>query len=1838
MRKTTKFLSGFLLAMLTVFSLSLSAVTVTIGTGTTSSNYPFTTYWMDGRTQMLYPASEITANGGVAGNITSIAFNVISNSTQVMNSFTVRMQNTTATSIAAFVETGWTTVLTTNWAVPGTGWQTINLATPFAWDGTSNLLIEICYDNSSYDSYSPVYSTAAAGMTWGRYQDLSTASGCTITGGSAQANRPNIRMEITPAYTGVATVAGVVTNAVTGAPIVGAFVKIGDSTTYTIGDGSYSLNIPPTTLNVLVKKTGFVDYTTTVTGVANNTTTLNVAMQENTPAPGVVFASLNTAQTAVTITWGLPQSSYEIVYDDGVFENMTSWAVAGNINALKFTPINSYPLQVTGGKVNIGDGSYPSGANLQSFTMAVYKDDGPLGYPGTELATVDVTPTHYGWVEFTFPTPVTITSGNFYLGMIQGGNYPNCVPIAIDETNPSMRSYSRFVTGNAPWVLAGYNDFMIRATVYGAGGPLDLTANTNAPRFIEKQRISAASRFMKQPKVVSGYEGEANYIPTGDGEAPESLLGYQVWRLKQGEENTPANWVSVGTPTATSIIDNSWPTIANGAYRWAVKAKYSNDRWSDAVFSNVLGKGWTSNVTFNITLSSAGAVPSGVSIQMQNTAPYADSAYYALTGPSGTVNFPHVWKGNYNITVQKFGYDIYTANVDIVNDSYTFDITLMESRWAPTNLYVDDRTLLATWNAPVVQVALLEERWTSGSFATNQWVAAGSNWGVTTSIGNPAPSAMFNWSPQATNYEQSLTSKEIQGVGSPVLKLNYDIYLDNFGTTNENQMAVEIWDGAAWNRLKNYSNLSGSIPWTSESIDISAYTWDTFKIRFVAYGTDTYDINNWNIDNILVVASLSDKNLLGYGVYLDDIQIGFTTETQYQIPHNLCTYGQTYTASVDANYESGVSDRDYYTFVAHYLPAPRNLAATAVQDAAYLTWEQPVMGSKVNILDQSPRTSMPDPNVEYSPMVTVQEVTNATEAIWDVLFTFNAAGAARPGVETDGTYIYTAQWNGANFGKFQNQGGTWTLVSEFTISGASNIRDLAYDGTYFYGGSAATTIYKMDFNTQTLVGTINTSGVNVRHISYDPVNNGFWTGNWSDMYLVSTTGATLQTANPGLSGMYGNAYDGVSAGGPYLWIFDQNGSGVDIQQMSIATGTLTGVVHAATDLPGFVSGSIAGGLASDNGNLVPGKFILLANVQQDPNLVGAYEVAASTGGGGGATPSTLLGYNIYRDGNFVAYVEKPTQEYYDLYLNPGHYCYTVTAVYDLEPYGFPAGTTAESLENGNGPACIDINYGIPIPWTEDWATANFTFNSWSFAPAQGHWRISNMTGNAVPSAEFTWSAPETDYSYALVSSALNASVFNCAEIYLDFDLKLDDRNNTGAEKLTVDVYWDGQWHKVAEYKNEGSFNWSTKHIAINQTAGKALKVRFVANGANTADILGWYVDNVSVYPVVVPATELAGQTQGFNSILTWNAPECQTGPAGTLKMLKQWDGDPNSNPNAYYQQYNYAYGVVYDLTAYPDATLSKIDFHHASWGTFGTWQYKIHVVDWNTFTEIATLGPLTTTGNDIWETNISLGDLMGFGGGLIGIMLEPLSNQATDAYPCFTADNDGPQGASVMGPLPDFSGFATSTVGDFYQNLYIYTALDGGKMVAAPKVVLNGSNSNAATRVPVVPNLRSVLSVNQKAINVPTDGGKGVMGYNIYRNGEKINNALVTNTTYTDNVGVNGTYCYVVKAVHEAFNGTMESAPTNEVCLTFTVGIDNPANTSISVYPNPARNFVNVQVGNDVKSLEMVNYLGQKVYTQQLNGAGKYTINTSNLESGVYFIRMTTANGSILTERVTVTK
>jgi len=163
-----------------------------IGIGTVSCDYPFTTYWMGGRTQMLFTAAEIAAAGGIANSlITQVGFNVTVNSTQLMEGFNINIQNTSLTSLTSWVTSGWTNIYTGTYSVPGTGWQYINCPTStFHWNGTSNILLEVCYTNSSYTTFSTVNATTLPGMIYGYYNDNIT--GCTTAATNVINDRPNV--------------------------------------------------------------------------------------------------------------------------------------------------------------------------------------------------------------------------------------------------------------------------------------------------------------------------------------------------------------------------------------------------------------------------------------------------------------------------------------------------------------------------------------------------------------------------------------------------------------------------------------------------------------------------------------------------------------------------------------------------------------------------------------------------------------------------------------------------------------------------------------------------------------------------------------------------------------------------------------------------------------------------------------------------------------------------------------------------------------------------------------------------------------------------------------------------------------------------------------------------------------------------------------------------------------------------------------------------------------------------------------------------------------------------------------------------------------------------------------------------------------------------------------------------------------------------------------------------------------------------------------------------------------------------------------------------------------
>ena len=183
----------------TTFSYTIESVNYAcIGTGTTPTSYPFYTLYEDSRTQILFNASEIVTSGGSAGLISKLGFNYLTVGSPEMSSFSIKMQTVTASTISTWTTTGWTEVYTSSsFTPPGTGIQYINLANPYYWNGTGNLLIEVCFDNTSWSANSTVAGTSQTGTVVHHHVD--GGSGCTVTSTSTAATRPNICLGINTA-------------------------------------------------------------------------------------------------------------------------------------------------------------------------------------------------------------------------------------------------------------------------------------------------------------------------------------------------------------------------------------------------------------------------------------------------------------------------------------------------------------------------------------------------------------------------------------------------------------------------------------------------------------------------------------------------------------------------------------------------------------------------------------------------------------------------------------------------------------------------------------------------------------------------------------------------------------------------------------------------------------------------------------------------------------------------------------------------------------------------------------------------------------------------------------------------------------------------------------------------------------------------------------------------------------------------------------------------------------------------------------------------------------------------------------------------------------------------------------------------------------------------------------------------------------------------------------------------------------------------------------------------------------------------------------------------------
>ena len=183
--------------------------TVEIGDGTSTSTYyyyPINMFYHYSLTQQIYTADEI----GMAGTISSIAFDYAYTSEFSMEGVKMYMMNVDKETFES--NTDMVQLSESDLVWEGTfgateaGWITIELTTPFEYDGSSNLLV-CCYDPTrEYPGNNFKFRTTTCegykGIHW--YSDSYTPDPYNTAGGYAGSKsytqyRNNIQLEITPA-------------------------------------------------------------------------------------------------------------------------------------------------------------------------------------------------------------------------------------------------------------------------------------------------------------------------------------------------------------------------------------------------------------------------------------------------------------------------------------------------------------------------------------------------------------------------------------------------------------------------------------------------------------------------------------------------------------------------------------------------------------------------------------------------------------------------------------------------------------------------------------------------------------------------------------------------------------------------------------------------------------------------------------------------------------------------------------------------------------------------------------------------------------------------------------------------------------------------------------------------------------------------------------------------------------------------------------------------------------------------------------------------------------------------------------------------------------------------------------------------------------------------------------------------------------------------------------------------------------------------------------------------------------------------------------------------------
>ncbi len=1157
--------------------------TVTLGTGTTTNSTtghptPYGTYYKNHRVQYLILASELTSLGMVAGSITAIGFNVANlNNCSQMPNYTIKIKDTYSSVLTtSFDNTVYTTVWTHPNFLPVLGWNTHNFTNHFSWNGTSNILIDICFDliPGSYTQNASVYYTVTPVSLANFYRSDSQVACGTSNAATVSPNRAN--MQITGMLASCVPPSNLTaTNPTTGS-IVLDWNPVGTETMWNLKYGAPGFD--PTTQGTLIS--GITAHPFTLTGLTP-VTNYEFYIQADCGGgslsswggPGAFTTTSDPLSGNYTINSTLPSggTNYNSFNEFAIAMNLGGFAGPVVVDVVAGT--GPYTEQVMLGELpnssSVNTLTINGNGEVLQFLSTNTNERGTLKFDATDYVTVNnliikalgsVTG-EYGWAVW------LTNEANF-------NTFTACQFIA--DMTSTLSNFVPFVTSNSATgaTTAGMaaSDLTIQnCTAIGGYYGMVINGPTTASGEPPAQNSLIINNDIKDFRLYGLYIRGQIYA---------TISGNSISRPTRQEVSTSYMLYLTQKLTGTVVTKNRISDFAGsavstssayGIYGTTITA----DQGHELLIANNLVYGFQ-----NMNGGQYGAYL----LTTSNTKFYHNTVFMDHIGHTGS----SIIRGLYHSGN--------AAVIDIRNNI----ISVMSNSTGTKHCMYFAQT---AGNEPVL---------TSDNNVLHMGATAGTNhlvyWSATNFTTYPdwrqAAGGMYDQNSISADpmFVNSLTgdlmpqNPAVNNIGANLLAFVPDDFYGVARTATPDPGAIEFDPTAI-------GTLMGTVTEASKGPIQGARV---FSGPYQAY---TNESGNYMIENLLEGTYTFSCEAEGYftatapGVV---IITDSTTVQNFTLNFAEITVNP---ASIEETLNPDMTSTKYLNISNPGGTAPLSWSASLTFSKGSDNSNEPlVFGETIPVSNADPMKDA---------CITTSIVQNdPTEDTWDLLQSFLLSAPGQQAVGTNGQYIYSSFWNTpGQFSRYTLQG-VW--LETFTIAGVGGVRDLTYDGEYFYGGAASTLIYKLDLDNEALVGTI-PSPVNVRHISYDPVNDGFWLGDWTSLRLVSRTGTTIITG-PTLVSVYGSAYDPYTEGGPFLWFFAQvatSGCGtvndlVQIQKFNIATNSLTGYTFCTTNIPGYVPGTattqtIAGGaFATDL--LFPGKFVLMVNVQQSPNLVAVFEL------------------------------------------------------------------------------------------------------------------------------------------------------------------------------------------------------------------------------------------------------------------------------------------------------------------------------------------------------------------------------------------------------------------------------------------------------------------------------------------------------------------------------------------------------------------------------------------------------------------------------------------------------